>query len=73
VCCDETASSFVAKVRGEVFAHFHAVAVRRNSNMRNWLFGLQGRILCEQYQSLKENDKHALDFAFHLSRLFWSQ
>jgi hypothetical protein len=26
-CRDATASSFVAKVRGEVFAHFHAVAV----------------------------------------------
>jgi hypothetical protein len=24
-CRDATASSFVAKVRGEVFAHFHAV------------------------------------------------
>jgi hypothetical protein len=26
-CHDSTASSFVAKVRGEVFAHFHTVAV----------------------------------------------
>jgi hypothetical protein len=32
VCCDETASSSVAKVQEEVFAHFHAVAVRRNSS-----------------------------------------
>jgi hypothetical protein len=33
-CCDATASYFVAKVRGEVFAHFNAVAVERNSSMR---------------------------------------
>jgi hypothetical protein len=39
---------FVAKVRGEVCAHFHAVAVKRYSSMRNWLFGLPGRILYEQ-------------------------
>jgi hypothetical protein len=34
-CRDATASSFVVNVRGEVFAHFHAVAVKRNSSMRN--------------------------------------
>jgi hypothetical protein len=27
-CCDATASSFVAKIRGENFAHFQAVAVK---------------------------------------------
>jgi hypothetical protein len=48
LCRDSTASSSVAKVRGEVFAHFHAVAVKRHSSMRNWLFGLPGRILCKQ-------------------------
>jgi hypothetical protein len=31
---DATASSFVAKVRGEVFAHFHAVAVKRHSKSK---------------------------------------
>jgi hypothetical protein len=41
-CCDATASSFVAKVRGEVFAYFHAVAVKCHSSMRNLLFGLPG-------------------------------
>jgi hypothetical protein len=35
-------NSQVAKDRGEVFAHFHAVAVKRHSSMRNWLFGLPG-------------------------------
>jgi hypothetical protein len=34
VCCrDATAISFVTKVWGEVFAHFHAVAVKRHSSM----------------------------------------
>jgi hypothetical protein len=31
---------------GEVFAHFHAVAVKRHNSMRNWLFGLPWIILC---------------------------
>jgi hypothetical protein len=47
-CRDATASSFVAKVRGEGFAYFHAVAVKPYSSMQNWLFGLPGLILCEQ-------------------------
>jgi hypothetical protein len=34
-CHDATASSYVAKVRGEVFTHFHAVAVKLCSNMQN--------------------------------------
>jgi hypothetical protein len=47
-CCDATASSFVAKVRGEVFAHIQEVAAKRYSSMRHWLFGLLGRIVYEQ-------------------------
>jgi hypothetical protein len=39
---DATASSFVAKVQGEDFANFHAVAIKRQSSMRNQLFGLPG-------------------------------
>jgi hypothetical protein len=34
-CHDAAVSSFVAKVRGEVFLYFHAVAVKRHSNMRS--------------------------------------
>jgi hypothetical protein len=52
-CHDATVSSFAAKVLGEVFACFHAVAVR-HSSMWSWLFGLPGRIVCGQspwYQS----------------------
>jgi hypothetical protein len=47
-CRDAAASSFAAKVRGEVFAHFYIVAIGYHSSMRNWLFGLSWRILCEQ-------------------------
>jgi hypothetical protein len=42
---DATVSSFVAKVRGEVFAHFHVIPVKRRSSMWNWLFCLLGQIL----------------------------
>jgi hypothetical protein len=47
-CRDATAISFVAKFRGEVFAHFHAVAVKCHSSIRNLMFGLLERILCER-------------------------
>jgi hypothetical protein len=33
--CDATAISFVGKVRGEVFSHFHAAAVKHHSSMWN--------------------------------------
>jgi hypothetical protein len=48
-CRDATASSFVAKVRGEVFAHFHVFAIERHSSMRNWLLGLPRLILYERF------------------------
>jgi hypothetical protein len=44
---DATASPFVAKVRGEILAYFHAVAVKRHSSMWNWKFGLPWWSLCE--------------------------
>lgn len=47
-CRDASASPFFAKVLGEVLAHFHAVAVKGHSSKRNLLYGLQGRIPCEQ-------------------------
>jgi hypothetical protein len=43
------ASFFVAKIWYEVFAHLQAVSALPHSLIRNWLFGLPGRILCEQY------------------------
>jgi hypothetical protein len=47
-CRDATPSSIAPKVRGEVFSHFHAIAVKIHSSMRDWLFGYPGRILCAQ-------------------------
>jgi hypothetical protein len=43
-CRAVIASFLVTRVRGEVFAHFHAFVVKRHSSM----FGLPGRILYEQ-------------------------
>jgi hypothetical protein len=40
-CRDSTASSFVAKVRDEVFSHFHAVAVKVTVVCRINCFGSQ--------------------------------
>jgi hypothetical protein len=69
MCCrDATASSLVAKVRGEVFADFHAVAAKRHSSMRDRL--LRAKFLVNNPIYVKENEKHALDFALHLARLF---
>jgi hypothetical protein len=62
-CREATASSSVAIVREEVFAHFLAVAVQRHSIMRNWLCRLSGRIICDVLLVVKENDKHAFGFA----------
>jgi hypothetical protein len=74
---DATASSFVAKVRCEVFANFHAVAVKRHSSMRNWLFDLPGRILYKQSPSCKRkwwacSWLCSSPVSFSRSRLFWT-
>jgi hypothetical protein len=41
----EATMSILAKVRGDVFASFHAVAVKRRSRTRNSVFGLLGPVL----------------------------
>jgi hypothetical protein len=69
-CCDATASSFIAKVRGKVFAHFHTVAIKHHSSLRNWLVGLPGRILCEQSPSCKKNMSMLFTFPFACLALF---
>jgi hypothetical protein len=46
-CHEATASSFVANVSGEVFAHFLAADVKCHSSMWNRLFDLP-RLPCEQ-------------------------
>jgi hypothetical protein len=47
-CRDATVSSLATEVQEEVLAYFHAVSVERHNSMRIWMFGLPGRILCEQ-------------------------
>jgi hypothetical protein len=34
-CRDTTASSFIAKLRGKVFTHFHAVTIKCHNSMWN--------------------------------------
>jgi hypothetical protein len=73
MCChDATASSFVAKCQGEVFAHFHAIAVKHHSSMQNWVLACQDEFFMNNPSDVEESDKHALDFALRLSRLFQS-
>jgi hypothetical protein len=59
-CHDAAASSFVTRIQGKVFAHFHSFAVKRHSSMQNWLFSLPGRILCENPLDVKGNYEYAL-------------
>jgi hypothetical protein len=66
-CCDATASSFVAKVQGEVFANFRAV-VKCQSSMPNSL-ACQVEFFMNNTVDVEENDEHGLDCALHLSRL----
>jgi hypothetical protein len=44
-CHGEAARSVLAKVRGDVFARFHAVATKRRSRTRNSQFGLLEQVL----------------------------
>jgi hypothetical protein len=41
-CHSEAARSVLAKVQGDVFAWFHAVAAKRHSRTQNTQFGLLG-------------------------------
>jgi hypothetical protein len=44
-CHDEAASSVLTKVRGDVFARFHAAAAKRRSRTLNLQFSLLGPVL----------------------------
>jgi hypothetical protein len=44
-CHGEAARSVLAKVRGDIFARFHAVAAKCHSKTRNSQFGLFGPVL----------------------------
>jgi hypothetical protein len=70
-CCHyTTATFFAAKVRGEVFAHFHAVAVKRHRVCGIYCFVCRDEFFVNNPPDVKENDEYALDFALRLSRLF---
>jgi hypothetical protein len=62
-CHDATASSFVTKVRGEAFVHFHTVTVI----CRIDCLACRDEFFVNNPLDVKENVDHA-----HLSRLFWS-
>jgi hypothetical protein len=55
---------FVSKVLGEVFPHFHVVAVKRHRSMQKLLFGLPGRIFVFKALGAEESVEHFLDFFF---------
>jgi hypothetical protein len=65
-CRDATANSFVVKVRCEVFAHFHAFPVKKKVIA---VCGIEclvcpDELFVNKRLDFKENDEHALDFAF---------
>jgi hypothetical protein len=63
----QRAVSFVAKVRGEVFTHFHAVNIKHHSSTRNW----QKEFFVNSPLDVKEKYGRVLDLALHQSRLFF--
>jgi hypothetical protein len=69
-CRDPTASFSDAKVRGEVFSHFHAVAVKRRSSIGIDRLACQEEFFANDPSYAKENNEHAFDFALHMSRFF---
>jgi hypothetical protein len=68
-CCDATASSYVAKVQGEVFARFHAVTIKATVVCEIDCLAYQDKFFVSNLLDVKEND-HALDFALYQSSLF---
>jgi hypothetical protein len=71
-CRKATPSSFVTKVQGEVFTHFHAVTVNITVLCGIDCLTCQGKFFVNIPLEVKENDEHALGFALHLSRRFRS-
>jgi hypothetical protein len=72
-CLDTTASSSAAKLQDKVFAHFQAVTIQEHTVRRNELFGLPDEFFAKNPIDVRENDKHALEFAHSLSCLFRSR
>jgi hypothetical protein len=66
-------ASFDAKVRGEVFEHFHAVTANVTVVYGIECLAWQDEFFVNNPLDIKENDEHAIDVAFPPSRLFWSR
>jgi hypothetical protein len=67
-CHDATASSLVAKVRGEVFTHFYTVSVQRLTVVCGIdCLACQVKLFVNNPLDVKENYEHADNFALHLS------
>jgi hypothetical protein len=79
-CHGEAASSIIAKVRGDVFARFHAVALKHRGRTRNSQFGLFGPVLratttavwmVAQVRNVLDADSHSQSrWPHHLWRSF---
>jgi hypothetical protein len=69
-CRDVKVSSFVAKVRNEVFAHFHAVVVNVSVVCGIGYLAYQGELFVNSSIDVREtDDDDALDFTLHPLRL----
>jgi hypothetical protein len=62
-CRDATASSLIAKVQGEVFAHFHAAAIKVAIVCRTGCLACQDKLFVNNPLDVKETYETALDFA----------
>jgi hypothetical protein len=67
-----TGNSFVVKVRGEIFTHFHALTIKVTVVCRIDYLARQEEFFVNYFLHVKDDDEHALDFSF-LSRLFRSR
>jgi hypothetical protein len=71
---DATANSFVAQVWGEVFAHFHAVGVKKVKVICGTdCLVCKDELFVSNPLEVRENNKHVLYFVIDVSRLFRSR
>jgi hypothetical protein len=71
-CSIATASSSVAKVQVEVFAHFHEGAAERRSTIRNCVV-YDDEFFVNNPVDVKENDELVVGYSLRLSRPFRSR
>jgi hypothetical protein len=72
VCCrDSTASSFVAKVWGEFFAHFYSVAIKVTVVCGIDCLACQDEFFVNNPLDVEESDEHALNFALFTCLAFF--